>query len=353
MSVSDCHFIAAARVVERMRNETDARATVVPDDLTATESNRRTYRGMLAKLCAEADLLKALDTTDEALWDGVWRKFQYTQQKAALVNSKFLPSLEKIPDVHEPAALSAAGWGISKVGPGNKPDSFRVTGARAKLFLAGKLSDGQYQKAAFRLYRMVNAARQFNEACREAERQGTSVLRLLDGVASPGISHIPLSIDVASCDRALRLSGLLRDQIHTGFATALHILMDLGLPVIKPDTWMIRMTAAMGLIEVDIDPYEVDMSERTCVAVVRAAGAIAAHYRPWNASNPLRELDIVMVKFAQAAGPTEGIASPIETGPGCPVTRRWMQEECKRVGVRAPRSCLSVGTAPEGRSCTD
>lgn len=165
--------------------------------------------------------------------------------------------------------------------------------------------------------------------CPVRRRVGSTCYGDANGTALAGR---PLDCEEASTQRALRIAAYFRDHLHTGFATALHILMDIGLPVVKPDTCMIRLFSALGLTgELEV-PSRISMTDALCTDVVRAAAAVTVEYRDmaWNASNPLRELDIVMVKFVQAAGRTEGIEAPIETDPSCPVARRWLREELSR-----------------------
>jgi hypothetical protein len=310
-------YSAAARVVERMRDESYAMATVVPNDPSQTEIVRRTYRDKLRSLCEKADVSRALDVDDAELWGRIWRKFQYTQLKAKSVNEKYLPSLEQIPALSDPSQLASTEWAIEKTGPGRAASAFNVTGRMARAFLAGDLSDGRYHKAVYRLHRLVTAARMFVALQANARHEDLTLLQLLDRNANGArIATVPMGNDEQSCERAMRIGREMQEKLDTGFVTALHILMDIGMPVIKPDTWMIRMIDAMG--------FE---TAGATDEVVRITTRIARQYRAWNTVNPLREVDFVMVKFAQAGGPTEGIVSPIETDAVCPITRRWMQEE--------------------------
>ena len=94
-----------------------------------------------------------------------------------------------------------------------------------------------------------------------------------------------------------------------GFTTALHVMMDLGFSCVKPDIWLVRLMCRLGWIE-DVLPSSASEdvirrgygTRRVAVEVINRARQVASVIHAGNPETPLREFDLVMVKYGQVKG---------------------------------------------------
>lgn len=115
-------------------------------------------------------------------------------------------------------------------------------------------------------------------------------------------------------DLQLRLKGL-------GPTTSLHFMMDMGLPVLKPDRVICRLFYRLGLIE----------DESDTLAAVRVGRELALA-----TGEPIRYIDIVCVAYGQAQTDELGLHRGIclSSDPACFLC--GVREYCRQRGVGNP-----------------
>jgi hypothetical protein len=271
-----------AAIFERIRTAVLQEATrPSPYDAKQHDRNRDMFKSALQKLCSNAYL--RADMTADELWGHVWTKIRYAGFKAAYVSLE-IPRLT--PFFNDFRALIGPEWRFDSIG--------NVHGEAVREFLgkAGRFAGISYNKSARKLRKILTAAAAFQRI-----PPGAQALAVLfgDDYGEPG--------DEALWRAHERLAELV------GYTTALHVMMDIGFNCVKPDIWLVRLMCLLGWIEDALAATSTEDQIRktyqtpsVAKAVITRARQIAGAMHAWHSDAPLREFDLVMVKYGQRPG---------------------------------------------------
>jgi hypothetical protein len=270
-----------AAVYERVRLAVIFEATrPSTDDPLAHAANQEAFRTKLRSLCGEARLRP--DMSMDELWWHVWSKVRYAGFRASYATEE-ISRLE--PFFNDFQRLAGPEWRFGDNGP---------DGEAVREFLArtGRFAGVGYNRNRAKLRKILNAA----EAVRAME-PGPPALEAFFG---PDCLRGGDDIFWRAHGRLARL---------VGYTTALHVMMDVGFPCVKPDVWLVRLMCRLGWIEPVLPAMAPDalikkVYQRPAVAeaVITCARRIAEVVEPWHPEAPLREIDFVMVKYGQRPG---------------------------------------------------
>jgi hypothetical protein len=275
--------VEMAVVFHRIRDAVLLEATrPSPDDAKSHQDNQATFRRELQEVCKDAQF--DADISAEKLWMHVWEKVRYAGFQAAFVTNFDIPSLT--PVFSDFSSLAGPEWQFD---PNGTSHGVAVTDF---LYGTGRFAGLQYNRNKRKLRTILNAAALF-----QAFPSGMRPLEAFFG---------PQALE--SSDEAFWCSHQ-RAAEQIGFATALHVMMDIGLNCVKPDIWMVRLMCLLGWIDAVLAPNAAEVQIRGCYlrpntarCVIDRARAISKEIIAWNPSAPLREFDYVMVKYGQDPG---------------------------------------------------
>lgn len=303
------HFASAAskaKVYTTIRSLVLGKATmpIVGTDRSQDE-NRRLAEQCLLNLCRPFEP----SMRPEKFWDEGWRHFRWAGIRAATGSDdveahescRVFSDFERlcVPDWDYPQrSLRHEGWGTE-----------------AKKYISG---DPPYNRKGVvrnrsKLRKTVRMARQLKEAI---EQHGESAY--LDGVFGPGFLTevlVPTPYLVRKWHQYLcRFIG------GNNPITAFHLMMDLGLPCVKPDIVLTDMFYRLGWLEGASLQFgmtrpqirEHYLSPEVYWPVQRVALEVAREITPLFGSNPVRELDWIMVKYGQEPEPRFGIVRNLD-----------------------------------------
>jgi hypothetical protein len=218
------------------------------------------------------------------LWYEIWTKIRYAGFRAEYVTNVDIPNLT--PFLKDFRALAGPDWRFD-------PERARQGKAvREFLIGGGRFAGVSYNKNERKLRTMLRVAATF-----QAFPPRIKPLMALFGEG----------YDRGDDGALWQAHGRLEKLV--GFTTALHVLMDLGFNCVKPDIWLVRLMCLFGWIEDALPPdtpYEKIRrtygTPRVARSVIARARQIASAIHPWNPDAPLREFDLVMVKYGQDPG---------------------------------------------------
>lgn len=278
------------------------------------QANQLLLRDQVVRLCEGADLDLYRSPTPEArtrLWHHIWSKNRYAGIKARIAQTE-IADIEALFDDYP--WFSNPCWDLTHHG-----HRLVAAGQCAQDFLnrtgpfAGKQTIGNLPKLA----KIIQVARAYN---RFFETHADSIA--LEFITS-GLSEIEI----------WRIHDRLGRLGYKGDLTILHLMMDLGFPVMKPDIVITRLFLKLGWLKTILPNMPNDLSQED----LRGVGAHGRRYvyttrgmyRPiidfsnrlvagldakeleadigWVTSNPLREFDLFMVKAGQQPDPRFGI----------------------------------------------
>lgn len=283
--------------------------------------NKETLKRHVEKLSNDADLNKYLGTdksASTALWRHLWTINRYAGIKAQIATNE-VNDIESIFDDYE--MFSGSEWDIEASG-----NSILSCGAQVQAFLdrsgdfAGKQTVGNIPK----LVKIVSVARRLKEFM-DGKSANTPVLQFVTG--THGID------DVWKVHEHLMSIGYRSDL------TVLHFLMTIGFQVIKPDIVISRLFLEWGWSHKVIQGLPKDLAiddlqgkgkyggrynytnERMYKPVLDLARRISAETKQtdladdigWVTENPIRELDLFLVKYGQKPEREAGISRTLFT----------------------------------------
>lgn len=294
-------------------------------------SNKELFSTRVRALCADSNIEKFLKMDRDAailyVWHHLWSKIRYAGFKAATASAE----IEDIKDIFDDVdGFSNPDWDIY-------PESGRYVSASR----SGQMIQHYYQntgpfegrltvKKAEKIRKTVRVARSFCSFINESkDRHPIEFL-----TAGKDIS------DVWGVQDCLNAHG------YTGELTQLHVMMDLGFTVIKPDIVINRLFLDWGWLNIANAKIPFDLSHDDLEGkgkygqqyqytkkdnyrrLIDLAIAISRRVNPselqedigWVTENPLREIDIFIVKFGQKPdrfwGLTKRLADTVEIVPG-------------------------------------
>ncbi len=269
-----------AVVFERLRTAVFQEGTrPTPYDATKHAANQARFKSMLREVCDSSHLRP--DMAARELWYQVWTKIRYAGFRAAYVANVDIPHLE--PFLKDFRALAGPEWRFD-------PERVRH-GKAVREFLKGS---GRF--AGIRYNR--------NERKLRAVLRVAAAFRAFPAGVKPLVALFGEGYDRPDDDALWRAHGRLAKLV--GFAATLHVLMDLGFNCVKPDIWLVRLMCGLGWIEDVLPPSTPDEEirrdygkPRVARSVIARARQIAPAIHAWNPCAPLREFDLVMVKYGQ------------------------------------------------------
>lgn len=272
-----------AAVFDRVRDAVLQEATrPSPYDAKQHAANQAKFKEMLRDLCNNAHL-RANMTADD-LWGQVWTKTRYAGFRAEYVTNQDIPSLT--PFFKDFRVLISSEWRFDSDG------TPRGEAAREFLDKKGRFAGISYNSNERKLLTILKAAAAF-----QAFPPGAQALVALFG------DDYDKAGDEAFWRAHARLAGLV------GFTSALHVMMDIGFNCVKPDIWLVRLMCRLGWIEDVLPPAASEtVIKRTygtppvARAVIACARRISEAMHAWHPEAPLREFDLVMVKYGQRPG---------------------------------------------------
>lgn len=268
------------------------------------QENQQRLRRVISNVCDAANL-SLYNGTDEAtktkLWHHMWSKIRYAGIRASLATAE-IESIQPIFDNF--AGFDHPGWDIDASG-----HNLVSAGERAREFLGRsgpfkeKITVGNIPK----LSKTIQLARSFSSM--------PSGRRAIDFLVGDGIDVD----DVWAVHEHLLSIG------YTGSLTALHLMMDLGFQVLKPDVVLSRLFLDWGWLHAASPDLPSDLSREDLLGKGRHKNRF--HYtkpiifKPiidysrvisggldfsrlkedigWATNNPIRELDFFIVKAGQ------------------------------------------------------
>lgn len=285
--------------------------------------NKACLRKNICNLCQESHLSKLKvnsESTKKLLWRHLWTKIRYAGIKADIA-SKEIIDISPIFDNYE--KFSTPEWDIEIEWNKISKKHMLIRGGecinsflnRSGIFY-GKQTVGNLVK----LNKTVSLARAYSKHVKEREP--------LDFVTGG-----------KSADKVWPIHSHLQEIGYTSDLTALHLMMDLGFQVIKPDIVISRLFLTLGWLHDVIPNLPLDLTGDD----LRGKGKYKSKYQytkpivykpvivltrkiiectsqedlqgdiGWVTNNPIREFDIFMVKFGQEPvkhwGLTKNLAS--------------------------------------------
>jgi len=284
------------------------------------QENQRLLRSGIEKVCSDANLSLYAGTSESIarqIWHHLWSKNRYANIQANIASTE-IESIKTVFDDYE--AFSSPDWEIeierqlkwNAKKKKNTPQFVVVkSGRQVNDFLHRK---GDFKTATTignlpKLRTIVDVARKFK--------------RFMDSKSKP---TPPLEFVTAgnSHDDIWTIHNHLVEQVgYRGDLTALHFMMDLGFPVMKPDIvisslfyswgWLGRILSnqisSLGELEKN---YTKPKVYKPIIELSRQIVSVTSQDDllrdiGWVTQNPLREFDLFMVKFGQEPEPRYGI----------------------------------------------
>lgn len=312
----------------RVRVFNEATFDVLSDE---HEINKVTFQTKVTDLCNSANL-ECFQSNDASvktvIWHHLWTKIRYAGIKAEIA-SKEINDIEAIFDDYN--GFNDPRWDITiRYDRLLKKQVVLKAGSyvqdylnRTGMFL-GKLTVGNLIK----LNKTVNLARMYSKFVQQ---------------------NAPIKFIMAnySKDDIWEIHQHLLDIGYTSDLTALHLMMDLGFQVIKPDIVISRLFLRNGWLHDVIPNLPTDITEDDLIgkgkyrsryqytmplvykAVIDLARAIVRLVKTqdlqndlgWVTDNPIREFDIFMVKFGQEPERDWGLTLNLSKSEGVKIAR--------------------------------
>ena len=296
-----------------LRKEVWERATL-PEagSLTTQSQNQAKLRGEIHHICNNADLGlyqvgPTLNKTDAAqkVWDHLWTKIRFAGIRSTLAGQEIASIAPIFSDY---VAFCDEGWDY----PG---------GARTQQYLRkeGEFANLSIVRNKVKLQKTVSLARKFCEFLTNANLEPI---------------HFILGGSETANDWKTARDHLLEIGYRADI-TALHLMMDLGFQVVKPDIVLSRIFVEKGWLEGRIGGESLSpddlvgkgrlktkflYTKKSCYEpVVDLAREISHNVNPeqleadigWVSANPIRELDIFVVKAGQIPDPAWGLVRTV------------------------------------------
>lgn len=275
--------------------------------------NQKKVRERVLSVCDNARLDRY--AAPDALWAKMWRTIRYAGIKASIASREIGELATHFDDYR---AFVSPDW--------DEPGATNASGGR--LWTAFMSSSPQ----AFPAGRRVRNRHKLRKTVRVARALSSFVER------NPGVPATKLFAPVGETEPWRAVHQRLHDLGYTGKLTALHLMMDLGLPVVKPDIVLTKLFLAWGWLHAPgltsrHEPLPSDLSfndlkgrflygdpfmyERVIDLAVQLEVRLAATNQGlredigWVSSSPLRELDIFIVKYGQEPDPEWGVTQSL------------------------------------------
>lgn len=279
----------------------------VQPDVGAHARNQELLKEKMLQTCTEASLDRYRDPGH--LWEKMWRVIRYAGFKASIASVEISHLAPHFDDFNR---FIGAEW--------DPPE-----GSAYKEFLSPQSQRFPERRVRNRhkLRKTVNVARLLAAHCQKHVGAEQDAMRFITGDA----------------DRAVwrTIHARLLDLGYTADLTALHLMMDTGFHVVKPDIVLTRLMLAWGWLHASVGaeghpPLPTNMTLRDIQTksglqytrsnmysrVIDLAVRIAARLDKlkselegdigWVSDNSLRELDLFIVKYGQEPDSTWGVA---------------------------------------------
>ena len=279
------------------------------NDASKYAVNQNKLKKNVEQLCKQSDVSNYMgcsDVTKKKVWNHLWTKIRYAGIKASMA-SKEISDISSIFDRYDDFVKTE--WDITIVWDKEKRKHILVSGGKSVhdfLNREGDFNGKQTVGNLVKLKKTVYIARQYSEFVKKQHP----------------ISFITSKFDV---DDVWGIHGHLQDIGYTSDLTALHLMMDLGFKVIKPDVVISRLFLSLGWLHdiipnlpQDIEPSDLvgkgkykSKYQYTKPLIYKPIIALATEIVEntnnknlvddigWVAGTPIREFDIFMVKFGQ------------------------------------------------------
>jgi hypothetical protein len=272
------------RVYKELRRLLIEQGTAVANDDHQSRINKNRFQEQLKFACESAHL--DLDLEASRVWRILWAIPRYAYARADYVSQQDVPSLQSIPDLSSWELMASPAWLVEGDYRHAVPN-----GEKARLFCKGAYNTPtrSYNRAAHRLLRLTKTA------------------QFLLSHASIGMP--PLRAMFPKYDGSAQSVIEVHRKLATilGKLTALHVMMELGFPVVKPDRWLTRIVISLGWLE------PLFLRNMTRAAIDRIYGSPKCFWAAINMAaelahaletealygNALREIDLVLVKYGQ------------------------------------------------------
>lgn len=282
--------------------------------------NKNKFKESVIHLANSANLDCYSSSSEEAkrkLWNQLWTKNRYAGIRAEIASNE----IRQISDLFDDYRwFQDAGWDIDSNG-----HALRSAGNLASSFLnrAGAFHGKQTIGNVAKLKKIVTVARAFNRYFEE--HKGANAIDFVTcGVSRDNVWDVH--------DRLLALG-------YGGDLTALHFMMDVGFPVIKPDLVISRLFLDWGWLHKAEDSLPHNLTRGDLLGrgeakpksrylytnkiiykpIIDLAVRVVSDIDPqdlvadigWSTDNPIREFDIFLVKSGQRPEPEIGIECQI------------------------------------------
>jgi hypothetical protein len=277
--------------------------------------NQQLLRDAFTQICDDANLERYRGSDGGAayrIWHQMWTKIRYAGFRAVTASQE-IRDIEPIFDQFD--VFSSAGWDVESNG-----ETLICAGPDARAFLerAGPFAGKRTVRKISKLQKHVGVARKLHDFM-DRKAPSTPVLQFVTGGRSE--------------DDVWSIHEHLMDIGYTADLTALHFMMDIGFPVMKPDVIITRLFLEWGWLHQIVEGLPSDCTAKDLVGkgshkrrwlytnatvykpVIDLARRIVAHTSQeelqadigWVMSNPLREFDIFVVTYGQEPDPICGV----------------------------------------------
>jgi hypothetical protein len=337
-------------------------ATRAPGDSTTEQTrNQERLRAAISDVCDRARVDRYAGAGEDAarlLWHEMWTKMRYAGIKARIASGEIASLARGAGNFDDFRMFTSPAWNISGSHRGRDFEP-STTGRQALAFLTktGVYKDRNVVANVSKLKKTVAAARAL--AAYVDRSPSTPVLEFLTGGRSD-----PWKI----FDHVERTA-------YGGGLTAIHLLMDLGFPFVKPDIVLSTLFLRWGWLHLgdpslpaDLKPadlrgegalgtkFKYDQPRMFRVAILVAQQVAAAVNADdlrsdigWCTDNTLRELDLFIVKFGQEPEPNFGVVRQLESMDDRTAPRRSVRTASARQH-RSERSKRSMNPPDKGRN---
>lgn len=336
-SVIDEMVLTYRRIRKAVYEEATKEPSIEP---SIRSTNQQIFRDFVTELCSDAKLTPyTMNTADarQRLWWHIWTKIRYAGIRAKGASNEITNTKYIFNDYHQ---FANDRWKIQFRQRTDESKFHNLSIASISLPLCGQMArdyferNGPFEGISYyrnipKIKRTIHLARNFVDFER-AHANATAIEFLSGGINPKYVWRIHRYIT--------------KTKNYLSNITALHLMMDLGYEVMKPDRVMARaffqlgwlgqiVNLPAGITEADIiptsdggDPEEVEDEERPGTEyhyvhpnisrpIVELSRRIAARVRKedlesdigWSTYNNLREFDIFMVKYGQKPEPERGL----------------------------------------------
>lgn len=274
------------------------------------ESNKNKLKTEINKIIDES--IFNLNISDEKLWQIIWERIRYAGIRASIATNEIkeyrknnvFDDLKKFSlpewdfDINE--------WKLYKKSNDKKNFIFKNIGFKSRDLLnkTGNFSGLKIVSNFYKLDKTIRFARDFYKF-------------RSNNINSPALNFfIGDDFDINNLNSEKFWSIQKNFESYLGFITSLHVMMDLGLPTVKPDkilTYVLAKLSLLTVFESSVSREDVNKKyQKQAVAedVINTALELSKNIK--DSKNPIREIDIWLVKFAQDPEPSFGITVNLE-----------------------------------------